>query len=35
MYIEAYNECRSCGDALEEETLYRRHAYCSDCRIGA
>jgi len=34
MYIEPYNECRSCGADLEEPTTYRNHAYCSDCEIG-
>jgi predicted RNA-binding Zn-ribbon protein involved in translation (DUF1610 family) len=35
MYIEPYSECRSCGRQLDETTMYRNHAYCPDCKIGA
>ncbi|MFB6085452.1 MAG: hypothetical protein ABEJ84_01385 [Halodesulfurarchaeum sp.] len=31
MRAEAYQQCRTCGRALEHSTVYRNHAYCAQC----
>jgi len=31
MQSHHYRTCQDCGAALEQTTVYRRHAYCADC----
>lgn len=31
MYVEPYRSCQDCGQTLDQTTMYRRHAYCTEC----
>ncbi|MEF8774484.1 MAG: hypothetical protein V5A37_07185 [Halobacteriales archaeon] len=32
MKVQPYDTCKDCGQPLAESTVYRNHAYCSDCK---
>ena len=33
MKVEPYQQCQDCGRPLANTTVYRQHAYCTDCGL--